>query len=55
MIYYNMAIEYENFENYAAALKHAERSVATASFAFGTDHSEVEENQTLVDRLRKAH
>ena len=52
--YYNLAIECESLNNYAAALKHAERSVATASFAYGADHSEVKDNQTLVDRLRRA-
>jgi hypothetical protein len=51
--YYNTAIMYDGLQNYAAALKHAERSVNSARLAHGPDHQEVKDNQALVDQLRK--
>ncbi|CAF2138543.1 unnamed protein product [Rotaria magnacalcarata] len=52
VMYYNAASMHRELENHEAALKHAERSVETARLAFGPDHTEVKENQMLVDRIR---
>jgi hypothetical protein len=52
IIYFNTARAYEDLQNCAAALKHAERSVNSARLAYGSDPSKVKDYQNLVDRLR---
>jgi tetratricopeptide (TPR) repeat protein len=51
--YYNMARAYEELQDYQQAVKYAECSVQMARQAFGSDHSEVTENQAYVDQLRR--
>jgi hypothetical protein len=48
-----MARAYEYLQDYHKAIKHAKLSVQLSRQVFGSDHSEVTENQAYVDHLRR--
>jgi tetratricopeptide (TPR) repeat protein len=50
---YNAARAHEELHDYQKAIKYAECSVQMAQQAFGSNHSEVTENQAYVDHLRR--